>query len=277
MKSFTLFFLIFLLFNLGYTQEKPDSSKTIEGVIIKETYKATFEEEKFPIKLDMDFSNIVQIPESIHWASIKPSVSINNDDWKHFHFNLSTPELTNIQPQPAKVFYVQFKDLSIWDLEIYSSDGSLFKSISGEENPPQSIAWDGIGDNQKFLTPGYTYTYAFNAVDKAGNKRIFPGKTFNVQALYFKHDNKILVGISFSKVFSSDGYDLLKNAKDYAQELASLIRYYSLKGNVMIDFEHPLKNEFLTLVANSLNKDVNFFKKKIGAQNRQNAIFVWIE
>jgi hypothetical protein len=278
MKILTIIHLIFIFVNLGFAQEQSDSSRALEGVVIKETFKVKIDEEKLPLNLDVDFSNVVQLSESINWQSINSLKNEKNgDDWKLFNMNLSTSELTNIQPQPAKVFYLQFKGLSSWELEIYSSDGSLFKSILGKNNPPESIAWNGIGDNEEALIPGHNYSYAFQAVDKAGNKRTFPGQTFNIPALCIKYDNKVLVGIDFSEVYSSEGFVLLKNATNYATELSSLIRYYSSKGSVIIDFDHPLKNEFLTLVSNNLNKDVSFFKETIETKNKQNAIIVWIE
>jgi len=276
-KYISFLFMLFLVSNL-LAQEKIDSTKTIENVVVKETYKASFEEEKFPVSLKLDFSNIVQIPVQINWDAINPEKMVANlDNWDHFSFKFSNPEFSNIKPQPVKVFHAQFSNLAKWKLEILSSDGTLLRCISGKGNPKESILWDGFGTNGELFTPGQNYTYSFTANDKAGNKRTFAGETFSESAVFLHVENKIWVGIDEAKLFSSEGYGLLQSAPDYCKELASLIRYYSSKYEISFNSSHPQKDEFIKLLAQELGRDADFFKQKPLNNTNHKCFSFWIE
>jgi hypothetical protein len=274
-----IFLIVILCFSIEVVgQEKVDSTKTLEDIVVKETFQISVEEEKYPAILSADFSDIIKIPDGIHWNSVNwKNKTDQNGDWDSFNFNLSQPEFANIRTQPIKIFHAQFSDLSKWSLTIHESNGSLYKTISGENNPPGSIFWDGIGEQDQLLNPGQNYTYNFIATDKAGNKRTFPGETFSISAYHFTTGDSLFVGISCSKLFSSDGLGLTQQASDYACELASLIKYYLKKGKISYETSHPQKDEFISLLSKNLKLNAAAFKHKQSYKKNNNDICFWIE
>src|SRR5262249_10797967 len=52
-------------------------------------------------------------------------------------------------------------------------------------DPPREIAWDGRSSAGGAVLPGASYSYVFEARDKAGNKRNFVGQGFRVSAFRY--------------------------------------------------------------------------------------------
>ena len=99
--------LIVILFSFEAPAQKTqvDSSQTLEDVLVRETYEAGFKEDKPPVHINIDFAELLQIPERIHWASIdKNNALTESKAWDSFTLNLSSPELANIRPEPVKIF-----------------------------------------------------------------------------------------------------------------------------------------------------------------------------
>src|SRR5262245_17164438 len=69
-----------------------------------------------------------------------------------------------------------------WRLLVADSRGETVASYDGKGDPPKEIAWDGRGKSGAPVTPGLTYSYVFEAHDRAGNKRNFVGQGFTVAA-----------------------------------------------------------------------------------------------
>lgn len=266
-------------YSLCFGQEQPeDSSKVLNDVVVAEKYEAVFEEDKIPIRLGADFSDVVKIPERINWTAVdNQNPESESDSWEHFAFKLSSPQYANINPAPVKMFRAQFKKLSKWKFEIFRSNGSLFRTIEGEGNPPETVAWDGRGDNGDMLIPGHNYAYSFTPTDKAGNKRVFPGQNFSVEAAYVNMDSLLWIGIADSKLFSYDGIGLLKSADEFAQEVASLFRYYSKKELITIKSNHPSIKEFVKRVAEQLTQEPEYIHLSYLDKSYKNSVVVLIE
>jgi hypothetical protein len=263
MKITTLIIFLFSLMINAYPQsEDTPGSKSLDDVIVKETFEAGTEEEKLPVFLKADFSNLVEIKERIHWSSIPWKYEGEKPSVENFTGKLTAPEYTGISPQPAKVFYLNFEELSSWKIDIFTSDGQKFRTLSGEGNPPKFISWEGRGDDNSPITPGQSYAYSLTATDRAGNRRTFPGEAFSVNALYLKEKDELWVGLSNASIFSPDGYGLSYQAEDYATELVNFIYYFADKGTVNISSEHPQTDQFLAMVAKKLGKDIDFFKRE---------------
>ena len=276
MKSYILLlFLLVLISNVLSQSSSAGENKSLNDVVIKETYETGTEEEKLPIVLKSDFTNLVEIQERIQWSSVTWTFNEVNSTFKLFEFKTSAPELVGIIPEPAKVFDVNFKKLASWRLNIFASDGSNFQSLSGEGNPPSSISWDGRGDSRTHLIPGAQYAYSFTAIDKAGNRRTFPGKSFSVPALFLINDEDIWIGLSNALLFSPDGYGLLKSAEDYSNELVNFIYYYANEGKIKIQSGHPDTEKFLKLLAKKLGKDITFFEQ-VANSEPQNCFMMWL-
>lgn len=79
-------------------------------------------------------------------------------------------------------FQPEVKDVQRWKLMVADSKGQTVMTYSGTGDPPKDIAWDGRTQGGALVTPGLTYSYVFEAYDKAGNKRNFVGEGFKVSA-----------------------------------------------------------------------------------------------
>ncbi len=272
------YLMVFLLsFNTVILAQKAESSKSLDDVIVKETYQAGSEEEKLPVYIDADFTNIIEIKERLNWEVVDWTNQETNAAPEFFDFRFSFPELTEIIPEPVKTFHVNFEELANWKLEIFTSDGNVFRTLSGEGHPPSDIAWDGRGNSGERMIPGEQYAYSFMAVDKAGNSRTFPGEGFSVNALYLPDRNYIWIGISNSVLFSPDGYGLTNKAADYSRELVNFIYYYAQKGIVKIQSNHPDTEKFLQLLAENLGTEVNYFQRESPDSNQGRCFNMWIE
>jgi hypothetical protein len=277
MKYYTILlsFIIALLAGFSHSNAQ-EGNKSLDDVVVKETYEAGGEEEKLPIFLDADFSNLVEIKERIHWSSVPWKYGDGNPSTDLLECRISQPEFTRIIPAPAKVFHVNFKDLASWKLDIFTSDGSTFRSLSGEGDPPRSISWDGRSDSGQPLVPGEQYAYSFTAIDKAGNRRTFPGEGFTVQALYLSDDQGVWIGLSNFSIFSADGYGLSKTAEQFSSELANFIYYYAKKGTVKVACSNSETDKFLALLARKLGRDVSFFQRDSQSTTMGNCFMMWV-
>jgi hypothetical protein len=79
-------------------------------------------------------------------------------------------------------FQPDVKDVERWKLLVANSRGETVTTFEGRGEPPGQIAWDGRAKGGAPVVPGLTYSYAFEAYDKAGNKRNFVGQGFTVSA-----------------------------------------------------------------------------------------------
>ncbi len=69
-----------------------------------------------------------------------------------------------------------------WKLAVANAHGETVASYEGQGDPPKEIAWDGRARDGAPVVPGLTYSYVFEARDRAGNKRNFVGDGFTVAA-----------------------------------------------------------------------------------------------
>ena len=265
MKNFIIFFLLtFGLIIIRAQSGDSGEQKGLDDIIVKETFEAGSEEEKLPVLLKANFSNLVEIKERIYWSSVSWEFGGDQPTVQNFSGKFSQPELTGIAPAPAKVFFMNFEELASWKIDVFTSDGKKFRTLSGEGRPPKSIGWDGRGDDNNPLIPGESYAYSLTAIDKAGNRRTFPGGAFSVPALYLKDKDGIWIGLSYSSLFSPNGYGLSPEAENFAAELVNFIYYFSDDGSVRINSDHPLTDTFVSLLAKKLGKESEFFERVTG-------------
>ena len=69
-----------------------------------------------------------------------------------------------------------------WRLVIVSARAESVAVFQGKGDPPREIAWNGRAADGTPVLPGASYSYVFEASDKAGNKRNFVGEGFRVNA-----------------------------------------------------------------------------------------------
>jgi len=92
------------------------------------------------------------------------------------------PWLSQFATGAVARFEPNVKDVDRWKLMVADSKGQVVKTFEGKGDPPKQVQWDGRSQNGTPVTPGLTYSYIFEAYDKAGNKRNFVGQGFRVSA-----------------------------------------------------------------------------------------------
>ena len=104
--------LIILASNLPAQETETGQQKSLDDIVVKEKFQIGSEEEKLPVVLKADFSNLVEIEERINWSSVAWHFEGEKPGFETFSSKLSSPELTGVSPQPAKVFTVNFEELA---------------------------------------------------------------------------------------------------------------------------------------------------------------------
>jgi hypothetical protein len=108
-----------------------------------------------------------------------PLVALSSKDRSPY---LARPSLREFATGSVPRFRPAVQGLVPWKLVVADSRGETVASFEGTGDPPQEIAWDGRSKSGAPVTPGLTYSYVFEAHDRAGNKRNFVGQGFTVSA-----------------------------------------------------------------------------------------------
>ena len=95
---------------------------------------------------------------------------------------LARPWLSEFATGPVARFRPDAEGVERWKLTVVNSKGATVTTFSGKGDPPKEITWDGRAANGTPVTPGLTYSYVFEAFDRAGNKRNVVGQGFTVTA-----------------------------------------------------------------------------------------------
>ena len=95
---------------------------------------------------------------------------------------VAKPWLRRFATGPVARFRPEVTGAVRWRLLVADSRGQTVASFDGTGDPPKEIAWDGRTKSGALVTPGLTYSYVFEAHDRAGNKRSFVGQGFTVSA-----------------------------------------------------------------------------------------------
>src|SRR5690349_2762382 len=108
-----------------------------------------------------------------------PLVALSAQDRSPY---LARPWLREFATGSVARFRPAVKGVVRWKLLVADSRGQTVASFEGTGDPPKEIAWDGRTKSGAPVTPGLTYSYVFEAHDRAGNKRNFVGQGFAVSA-----------------------------------------------------------------------------------------------
>ena len=261
-------------------QTGDSSQNVLDDVVVQTRYEGNFEEDKLPLSVKFDYSQEAVVGEKISWtslAAIEPEPDQGEVAANVVVLHHSFPQYAQIRPNPVKSFRVNFDKLQRWQLDITAGDGSLVRSLSAEGTPPESIGWDGFSTSGEPLKVGANYAYSFTAVDKAGNKRTFPGESFTVSAFMLQKGDTLMVGLSRKAIFSEDGLRILPQANEYIRETASLIRYYLNSPTVKVETAYPAGDKFLSSLTEMLVVQDGFFTRVPTTQTREAGIVFYLE
>jgi hypothetical protein len=157
-------------------------SLTVEG-----EDRIHFEVERPTLKLEMDPS---QAP-GLEWGSARDVLDRTVPDEMAPLLATSAHASSPYTARPwlhafasgaVATFHPDVEGVEHWKLTVANWRGEPVTSFSGKGDPPKEIAWDGRGANGAPVMPGATYSYVFEAVDRAGNHRHFVGEGFRVAA-----------------------------------------------------------------------------------------------
>lgn len=95
---------------------------------------------------------------------------------------LARPYLREFASGAVARFRPEVTHVERWKLMVADSRGETVSTFEGRGDPPREIAWDGRTRSGALVTPGLTYSYVFEAYDRAGNRRHFVGEGFRVSA-----------------------------------------------------------------------------------------------
>ena len=157
-------------------------SLTVEG---EDRVHVDFERPE--LKLDLDLEKA----PGLDWGSAADVLDRTNSDLdaplvglsaKQTNPYLGRPWLSEFATGPVARFHPAAEGVASWKLVVVDSKGAAVRSFWGKGDPPKEIDWDGRATDGTPVTPGLTYSYVFEAHDKAGNKRNVVGQGFTVTA-----------------------------------------------------------------------------------------------
>ncbi|HEY2924790.1 MAG TPA: hypothetical protein VGJ98_07460 [Candidatus Eisenbacteria bacterium] len=115
-----------------------------------------------------------------------PLVAMSSQERSPF---VARPWLRQFATGAVARFRPAVKGVVRWKMLVADSRGETVASFEGKGDPPKEITWDGRTKSGMPVTPGLTYSYVFEAHDRAGNKRNFVGQGFTVSAYRFDSPN----------------------------------------------------------------------------------------
>lgn len=98
------------------------------------------------------------------------------------------PWLSHFAAGAVARFRPAVEGVARWKLTVANAGGEAVATFQGSGDPPSEIPWDGRSASGAPVTPGATYSYVFEATDKAGNRRHFVGDGFRVAAFRIMSD-----------------------------------------------------------------------------------------
>ena len=144
------------------------------------------------------------------------------------------PWLDGFATGPVARFHPDVNDVDRWRLVVADSRGREVATFDGKGRPRDEIVWDGRAADGSMALPGLTYTYVFEAQDRAGNRRNFVGEGFSVPA--YRRSGEAGVWFVFSGVsaglsgLKADARGHRTPAPPMLKEVASRIHQSTPKG-----------------------------------------------
>lgn len=93
---------------------------------------------------------------------------------------LGSPWFDEMTTGAVAVFRPEVTSVERWRMAVVDSRGDQVMEWQGKGSPPKQIEWDGMTAEGAPCLPGLTYSYVFEAFDRAGNKRNFVGEGFQL-------------------------------------------------------------------------------------------------
>jgi hypothetical protein len=111
-----------------------------------------------------------------------------------------------------------------WNLAVTDFRGSPFKTYKGKGNPPESLVWDGQGDNGSMLRVGYPYSYVFSLTDKGTNTYNHAGVSFRIPAMDYLRNGDRVLEMAGGELFVREESELSEQGQHWLTRSADEIR-----------------------------------------------------
>ncbi len=155
-------------------------SLTVEG---ENRIQVEFERPALDIDIDpqqapgLEWGDVVDVLDRSRPDLVSPLLALSATAPSPF---LPRPWLDLYRTGPVARFRPAVREVAEWRLAVVDSHGEEVASFTGDDDPPEEIAWDGATAGGEPAQPGLTYSYVFEARDRAGNRRRFVGDGFQV-------------------------------------------------------------------------------------------------
>lgn len=155
-------------------------SLTIEG---EDRVHIEFERPTLSLDLDplaapgLDWRNTRDMLERCGIDFVSPLVALSADERSPY---LARPWLDLFASGNVVRFRPALKDVESWRMTIADSRSRTVEVFEGKGSPPEELGWNGCSADGRPMPPGLTYSYVLEAYDRAGNKRNFVGKGFEL-------------------------------------------------------------------------------------------------
>jgi hypothetical protein len=122
-----------------------------------------------------------------------------------------------------------------WRLVIVNARAESVAVFQGKGDPPREIAWDGRATDGSPVRPGATYSYVFEARDRAGNKRNFVGEGFRVNAFRYGTPESPTLVFSGNELARSSTTRGLDDVPPIVTEVATILNQAPVSRAVQIE------------------------------------------
>ncbi len=221
-----IYILIFLFsFNLLAQEEK----EVQEEFEIKAKFKGKIDERKPIWKIKFDIFEAAYEPfknkgyifdERFGKGIIKPPIpSLASQE-------LRKPWLQSIIRGEVGLFHPFYgRDVKEWKLIILDAKGNIFRTYSGEDEPPPKIKWDGRNERGEILDVSLIYFYTAEVKDEAGNFVKSPEKPIKLAGILWQEGINWTISVDGNEIFDKNSskiknYELLEEAKSIIKEKA---------------------------------------------------------
>ena len=171
----------------GYTLRGGQEGTVFKSLTVEGEDRVHIDFARPELKLDLDLDKA----PGLDWGSAADVLNRTASDLQTPLVELSAkqsipyvarPWLSDFATGPVARFHPDAQGVERWKLVVVDSKGTAVMTFSGKGDPPREIDWDGRASDGTPVTPGRTYSYVFEAHDKAGNKRNVVGQGFAVSA-----------------------------------------------------------------------------------------------
>jgi len=176
---------------------------TIEG---EDRVHIEFERPALSLDLDpltapgLDWNNTRDMLARCGVDFMSPLVALSADERSPY---IARPWLDVFASGNVVRFRPALKDVESWRMTIADSRSRTVEVFEGKGSPPEELGWNGCSADGRPMPPGLTYSYVLEAFDRAGNKRNFVGKGFELPSYAIDSGKELVLMFSGGELGAS--------------------------------------------------------------------------